>query len=119
MAEETNDMKPADQGKTIPSLLNRQLGNFMSEKELEIFRSQLPEAFLEDAAEGLKKVQDRTQLDIMLKQLNQQMHHQLKTRTKRIGRKNAGDPGWTYWAILIILLLSVCAFLVIRLLLRH
>jgi hypothetical protein len=119
MAEETNDMKPVDQGKKIPSLLNRQLGNFMSEKELEVFRSQLPEAFLEDAAEGLNKVQDGTQLDIMLKQLNQQMHQQLKTRKKRIGRRKTGDSGWTYWAILIILLLSVSAFLVIRLLLHH
>jgi len=119
MDEEINDMKPTDPDKKIPPSLERQLGNFMTEKEMERFRSQLPKAFLDDAFEGLKQVEDGTQLEAMLKQLNRQMHQQLKSRKKRSDRKKPGDLSWAYWAILIILLLAVCAFIVIRMLLNH
>jgi hypothetical protein len=119
MADETNDMKPTDPGKKIPPSLGRQMGNFMTEGELESFRSQLPKAFLDDASEGLNQIQDGTQLEAMLKQLNRQMHQQLKSRKKRSGRKMPGDLRWAYWAILIILLLAVCTFIIIRMLLNH
>jgi hypothetical protein len=119
MAEETDDIKPTDPGKKIPPSLERQLGHFMTERELENFRSQLPKAFLDDASEGLNQVDDGTQLETLLKQLNRQMHQQLKSRNKRGGRKTPGDLSWAYWAILIILLLAVCAFIVIRMLLNH
>jgi hypothetical protein len=119
MAEEPNDMKPADPEKILPSSLGRQLGKLMTEKELDVFRDQLPDAFLSDASEGLKQVQDERQLDAVLNHLNHHMHQQLKTRKERLGRRPFGDPGWSYWAILIILILTICTFLVIRLLLHH
>ena len=119
MAEETNDMKPADPGKKLPSSIDRQLSTLMPEKELNIFTNQLPEEFLADASEGLNKAQDETQLDSVLKKLNHQMHQQLRSKKKRMGRKLAGDLSWIYWTVLIFLLLVVCAFIVIRMFLHH
>jgi hypothetical protein len=90
MDEETNDIKSGDQGEKLPASAG-QLSNFMTKKELDLFRRQLPEAFLEDASEGLNQVQDRTQLDTVLKQLNHQLHQQLKSRKKHMGRRAPGD----------------------------
>jgi hypothetical protein len=119
MSEESNDMKPADQGKKIPPSLDRQLRALLPERELDHFRDQLPEAFLNDASEGLDQVRDNNQLDGILKKLNNQMRQQLVHKKKKTGRRSIGDFSWAYWAIIIILLLCICAFLVIRLKLRH
>src|SRR5664279_1749055 len=119
MTEETNDKKPAGQGKKLPMPLDRQLRALLPEEELKHFREQLPEDFLNDASEGLDQVHDSNQLENILKKLNRQMHQQLVHKKKKAGRRSIRDLGWTYWAIVIILILCICAFLVIRLLLPH
>jgi hypothetical protein len=119
MAEETNDMKPADPGKNLPPSLDRQLRALLPGKDLDIFRDQLPDAFLADASEGLDQIRDASQLDSVLKQLNHQMQRQLGHKKKHSKRRSTGDLGWTYWAIIIILLLTICAYIVIRVQLHH
>ncbi len=42
------------------------------------------------------------------------MHHQLTHKKMHKRKKSIGDLSWTYWAIVIILLLSIVGFLVIR-----
>jgi len=112
-------MTPADPGKSLPPPLESQLRALMPEKEMDLFRKQLPEDFLADASEGLSQVHDSPQLDAVLKQLNHQMHQQLAHKKNPMGRRSAGDLRWTYWAVITILLLVICAFLVIRILLHH
>lgn len=119
MDEEINDQKPAGQEKNLPPPLDSQLRALLPEKDLEIFRDQLPDGFLADATEGLSKVRDASQLDTILKQLNHQMRRQLSHQKKQVKRKSIRDLGWTYWAIIIILLLTICAFIIIRMLLHH
>jgi hypothetical protein len=119
MSEESNDMKPADQGKKLPPSLDRRLRALLPEKELDYFRDQLPEAFLNDASEGLGQVHDNNQLDGILKKLNHQMRSQLVSKKKNSKRKSIGDMNWIYWAIIVVLLLTICAFLVIRMQLHH
>lgn len=106
-------------GKKLPLPLDKQLRTLLPEKELNHFREQLPDEFLNDASEGLKQVQDGHQLDDILKKLNHQMHQQLVSGKKKRGKKSIGDPGWSYWAIIIILVLCISAFLIIRLLLSR
>lgn len=119
MAEENNNITPADPGKKLPLPLEKQLRTILPDKEIDLFTEQLPDAFLADATEGLSQVQDTPQLDSVLEHLNHQMHQQLAHKKKRVGRRAPGDLKWTYWAILIILLLTICAYLVIRILLHH
>ncbi|HEY4964997.1 MAG TPA: hypothetical protein VII28_01290 [Puia sp.] len=119
MSEEKNDMGPDGPGKKIPASLDRQLRALLPEKELNHFRDQLPDAFLNDASEGLNQVHDNSNLDGILKKLNLQMHQQLSHKKKKSGRKSIGDMSWIYWAIVIVLLLIICAFLVIRMQLHH
>lgn len=89
----------------------------LSDEEMSHFGEKLPAAFLSDAREGLDHIKDPEQLDQVLRQLKQQMHQQLKQ--KKSGKKNrsAGVMSWIYWAIFIILLLTIVGFLVIRILL--
>ena len=120
MSEEKNDMNSAGQGKKLPPSLDKRLRAILPEKDLGHFRNQLPDAFLSDASEGLEQVTDDSQLDGILNKMNHQMHQHLLRKKKKTGRKSINEFSWSYWAIVIILLLCICAFLVIRLMLhRH
>ncbi len=117
MTEEIHDMLPDDPGKKRSAPLDSHLRTIIPEKDLDHFREQLPAAFLEDATEGLGHLPDTKQLEAVLQQLNQQMHQQLNPKKAHKRRRSAWDPSWAYWAILIILLLTIAAFIVIRILL--
>jgi hypothetical protein len=91
----------------------------MPEKNLKQFSDQLPAEFLEDASEGLRQVKDSVQLDAVMKQLNQQMKQQLSGRKVRRRNTPVWDLSWTYWAVIIICLLTVIAFIVIRMFIHH
>ena len=119
MTDEKNDMNPADPRKKLPASLDKHLRAIIPEKDLNQFREQLPAEFLSDASEGLDQVEDTKQLESVLQKLNQQMHQHLAHKKTHKKRRSIGDLGWTYWAIIIILLLSIVGFVVIRMLLHH
>jgi hypothetical protein len=118
MSEEINDTNPENQGKKLPPSLDRRLRGLLQEKELAHFRSQLPEAFLNDASEGLDQVTDDIQLDGILNRMNHQMRQHLHKK-KKPERRPIAEFNWTYWAIIIIVLLCTVAFLVIRMMLQE
>jgi hypothetical protein len=117
MTEETNDMIPPEN--KLPPSLDNHLRAIMANKELNRFREQLPAEFLSDASEGLGQLKDTKQLESVLQHLNQQMHHQLGHKKTHKKRRSIGDLSWSYWAIIIILLLVIIGYGVIRMLLRH
>jgi hypothetical protein len=119
MNDEMNDMIPADPGKKLPDSLDRHLRAIMPGKDLDRFMEQLPAEFLSDASEGLDHLKDTKKLESVLQQLNQQMHQHLVHKKTYRKRHSIGDLSWTYWAIIIIFLLTITGFLVIRMLLRH
>src|ERR1700738_2345506 len=120
MTDELNDMSPANPGKELPASLDKHLRAIIPEKDLDQFREQLPAEFLSDASEGLENLKDKDQLESVLQKLNQQMYQHLKhKKTYNNKRRSTGDLRWTYWAIIIILLLTIVGFVVIRTLLNH
>ncbi len=119
MTEETNDMKPCRSGKKLPPSLERQLAQPYDGKGTEAFREQLPEAFLSDASEGLESGSGRDPAGCCFKTAEPPDASAAESKKKRNGKKIIVGSHWTYWAILIILLLTICAFLVIRMLLHH
>jgi hypothetical protein len=118
MSEEKYDTNSEGSKQELPPSLDKRLRGLLQEKELAHFRSQLPEAFLNDASEGLDQIADDPQLDGILNKMNHQMRQHLHKK-KKSERKPVGEFEWSYWAIIIILLLCIVAFLVIRLLLQH
>jgi hypothetical protein len=119
MAEETNDRVPADPDNKLPDSIDIHLRNIMHDKNLNSFRDQLPSEFISDASEGLDQVSDKKKLDSVLQQLNQQMHQHLKHKKVHKRRHPISNLSWTYWAIILIFLLTIIGFILVRMLLHH
>jgi hypothetical protein len=116
MSEEINDINHPEN--KLPESLDDHLRTIMAEKELNRFREQLPVEFLSDASEGLNQLKDTKQLESVLKNLNQQMHHQLAHKKVYKRKRSIGDLSWVYWAIIIILLLSIVGYVIVRMLIH-
>jgi hypothetical protein len=112
MSEQINDMNHPEN--KLPDSLDNHLRAMMTEKDLNRFREQLPAEFISDASEGLNQLKDTKQLESVLRNLNQQMHRQLTHKKPHKRKKSIGDQSWTYWAIIIILLLSIVGYVVVR-----
>jgi hypothetical protein len=113
MNEEINDIGHPEN--RLPETLEDHLRRIMAEMELNQFRQQLPAEFLTDASEGLSQLKDNKQLESVLRNLNAQMHRQLAHKKVHKRKKNIGDMSWTYWTIIIILLLSIVGYVIVRL----
>jgi hypothetical protein len=116
MTEEINDMNHPEN--RLPDSLDDHLRMMMAEKELNNFREQLPAEFLSDASEGLNQLKDTKQLESVLRNLNQQMHRQLAHKKVHKRKRSIGDLSWSYWAIIIILLLCIVGFVIVRMLMH-
>ncbi len=116
MTENSNDKRPS--GKKLPVPLDQHLRTLLEEKDLGRFHDQLPEGFISDAAEGLKDLPDSEQLDSVLNQLNHDMHRQLGNKKAKRKRRSIADMSWTYWTIIIILILAVLGYFIISLKLK-
>jgi hypothetical protein len=119
MEEETNNNIPGDSERKLPISLDVHLRAIMKETDLKDFHKQLPAEFLSDASEGLLHVNDTKQLESVLQQLNQQMHQHLQHKKTHKRTHHIGNLSWTYWAIIVILLLSITGFIIIRMLLHR
>ena len=116
MSEEINDINQPEN--RLPDTLDDHLRKMMAEMELSHFQQQLPAEFLSDASEGLSQLKDTKQLEFVLRKLNAQMHRQLAHRKVHKRKRSAGDMSWSYWAIIIILLLCIAGFVIIRMLMH-
>ncbi len=116
MSEEINEMNNSEN--KLPDSLDDHLRTMMAEKELNRFREQLPAEFLSDASEGLNQLKDNKQLESVLQNLNQQMHRQLAYKKVHKRKRSIGDLSWSYWAIIIILLLSMVGYIIVRMLIH-
>ncbi len=107
----------------ILSNLNKEAGQ---EKLLEYLNKQLDEAgrhdfekqllddeFMNDAAEGLDLVKDKSEIPAVLQQLNSSLKNQLGARKARRRVAFFNQP-WAYVAVILILILVVAAFLLLR-----
>jgi hypothetical protein len=112
MSEEINDMNHPEN--RLPDSLDEHLRTIMEEKDLNSFRKQLPAEFLSDASEGLNQLKNSTQLESVLRNLNQQMHRQLAHKKIYKRKTPIGDLSWNYWAIIFILLLSIVGYVIVR-----
>lgn len=116
MSEEINDMNHPEN--KLPESLEDHLSSMMSGNELNRFREQLPAEFLSDASEGLSQLKDTKQLESVLRNLNQQMHRQLVHKKSHKRKSSIGEMSWSYWAIIIILLLSIVGYVIVRMLIH-
>jgi hypothetical protein len=119
MKDETNDMIPGDPVNKISTLLDGHLSPLMRKEELKDFKEQLPGDFVEDASEGLDLLKNKKKLESDLNLLNRQLLRTLGNKKTRKSSHSIGNLSWTYWAIIIVFLLTITGFIIIRMLLQR
>ena len=114
--EESNHMIPDRPDSNPPDSLDIRLQAMLNELNQKPSTEKLPAAFLTDATEGLHQVKDEKELATVIQKLNKQMQlHLTHVKTKRL-KRSIGNLNWTYWAVVLIILLVVIGFIVIRML---
>jgi len=72
------------------------------------------DAFMHDAIEGLESLNSKTDLSVLAKQLRADLKKQVEKKTKRKEKRKYKEPAWIYFAVILVLLLLIAAFLVMR-----
>ena len=89
--------------------------NMTDAEQHELEKSIADDPFAEDALDGLEQLKNKTELSSLTQQLNLQLKKEVNKRNK--GRnKHKGIPSqqWTYYAILLILLIAIITYVVIK-----
>ncbi len=112
--EESNHMIPGDADTNQTDSPDIRLQAMLNEMDQRHSMEKLPVEFLADASEGLHQLKDEKELAAVIQKLNKEMHqHLTHVKTKRL-KKSIGNLNWTYWAVILIILLTIISFIVIR-----
>lgn len=91
------------------------LSNQLSKSEShDIERSMADNDFINDAVEGLQKLEDKRQLEIYVNQLNKDLQKHIGKNKRLKDKRRWKDQPYTYLAILFILLLMIICFIVVK-----
>ena len=102
--------KDIEQDKLL-EYLNNQLSD-KDQHEVEVALND--DEFTSDAMDGLQPMQNKTALPGMINQLNSGLKKQLKKRKERITKSAFADQRWVYFAIILLLILILVAYIIIK-----
>jgi len=98
-----------------PQKLMDYLNNKLSDTEKhEIEKLMAESSLINDAVEGLEHIKDKGKLQAYVDQLNKELHNHLQKKKLRREKKRLPEYSWIYFAIILILLLCIIAYMVIR-----
>lgn len=102
--------------KEIPEddLLSHVRGELHGEELHDLQAQSVDDPFLEDAMEGLEKVDKKDDIKSTVTSLNQQLRKQVKSAKKKRKGKLTTNESWLYYNILIILLLCIIGYIVVK-----
>lgn len=119
--------KQADMNKDLLNILsnsnkdidNQQLmdylsGNLSGEPLHEVERSMAENAFLNDAVEGLQRMDNKKDVQAYVDELNATLHKSVAKKKLRRQKRQLKETPWSYLAILLVILLCVIAYVIIR-----
>lgn len=98
---------------------NQQLMDYLSNQlnkaeSHEIEKNMADDAFMNDAVEGLQKIENKKNMQAYVEQLNDDLHKQLAKNKIRKEKRRLKDQPFTYVTIIIILILVIVSFLVLK-----
>ena len=106
----SNSNKDIDNQKLMDYLTNE-----LSKAESHNLEKDMAEdEFLNDAVEGLQKVESKRDLQAYVEQLNAELLKQTAKNKKRKDKRKLKDQPYTYITILIILILIIIGFIIIK-----
>lgn len=91
------------------------LSNQLSKSESHDFEKNMADdAFINDAVEGLQKIEGKRSLEVYVNQLNQDLQKHIARNKKLRNKRRWKDQPYTYLAILLILFLLIICFIVLK-----
>jgi hypothetical protein len=95
--------------------LKKYLSGNISEEERRELEDQIKDSdFTNDAVEGLRSFSSTTRLDEYVEHLNKDLHQYLASKKEIKEKRKIKDLSWIIFAVVIILLLCILAYVVIR-----
>ncbi|MBC7628551.1 hypothetical protein [Ferruginibacter sp.] len=91
------------------------LSHHISQADMhELEKSMAEDDFINDAVEGLQEIKPTKNLQIYVEQLNKDLQKQvIKNKSRRLKRRIKDQP-YTYFAIILILLLVIIGYIVLK-----
>ena len=106
----SNGNKDIEQEKLF-QYLNRN----MTDAEQHDFEKKLnDDEFMNDAVEGLQALGNKNKIEGLVQQMNADLKKQLEKKKKRKQKRKLAEQPWTYYSIVLVLLLIIIAYLVIK-----
>jgi hypothetical protein len=98
---------------------NQKLMDYLSGKlsgtdKHEVEKWMIDNEFASEAVEGLQNMGSKKDLNAYVEQLNKELNQYLDQKKKRRDKRKLTDVPWSYFAILVILILVVVAYFIIR-----
>lgn len=91
------------------------LGNQLSKADKHaVEKSMADDEFMNDAVEGLQKIENRTNMQAYVEQLNDDLHKQIEKNKKRKDKRQLKEQPYTYIAVILILILLIVSFVVLK-----
>ncbi len=98
---------------------NQQLMDYLSNQlskaaRHEVEKSMAGDAFMNDAVEGLQKIDSKKNLQAYVEQLNSDLQKQVAKNKKQKNKRRLKNSPYTYLAVIIILILMVLSFVLLK-----
>jgi anti-sigma factor RsiW len=111
----SNSNKDIDNQQLMDYLNGQLSGDALHEVE----KSMADNEFLNDAVEGLQRLEGKTNMQSYVDELNAAMQKSLAKKKARRLRRRLKDQNWTLLAIILVIVLCVLGYIVIKILLKH
>ncbi|MEO6733364.1 MAG: hypothetical protein ABIN01_19230 [Ferruginibacter sp.] len=98
---------------------NQQLMDYLSNQLSKadshaIEKSMADDEFMNDAVEGLQKMENSKNMQAYVEQLNDDLHKQIAKNKKRKDKRQLKEQPYTYIAVILILILLIVSFVVLK-----
>ncbi|MEO7766917.1 MAG: hypothetical protein ABIS01_05800 [Ferruginibacter sp.] len=80
----------------------------------EIEANMAEDEFMNDAVEGLQKIESKKNIEAYVEQLNNDLHKQIAKNKTRKNNRRLKDQSNTYFAIILLLILLIISFVLIK-----
>lgn len=95
-------------------ILNYLNKNMADAEQHDFERATSEDDFMNDAIEGLETLNAKTNLPLLAHQLNADFKKQLRKKNKRKEKRKYKDQVWIYFALILVVVLILAAFIVMR-----
>src|SRR5882762_2659127 len=98
---------------------NQQLMDYLSgklsgEEKFAVEKMMADNDFMNDAVEGLETIENKKDIQVYVDQLNASLQKSLSKKKQRRLKRRLREGPWGYFAILLIILLCIAAYLIVR-----